>query len=177
MKDSANLEYKKSKSSSVYLNKPEPKPKKSSKAPLFDRFINDSMDNKNEHPKKILLNRAQILESIVNEVGRLLNTRLSATAKIYSQYRDQDYGLGLPWMYGIPDFNSIDPADKNQWVSIAKLFENAIGYFEPRLKNVNVSLDHFDGQSQCLYVSVRGKIVMKEFQQPVAFGVEVNNMS
>ncbi len=165
------------KSSSTFLNKPEPKPKKGSKLPFFDRLIDDDLDASREHPKKILLNRAQVLESIVNEVSRLLNTRLSSTAKIYSFYRAQEYGLGLPWMYGIPDFTSIDPADKTQWVRISELFENAINYFEPRLQKVKVSLDHFDGQSQRLYVSIRGQVVMKEFQQPVAFGVEISNIN
>lgn len=165
------------KSTSVFLSKPEPKQKRGSKSPLFDRLIDDAPEAQREHPKKVLLNRAQVLESIVNEVSRLLNTRLSATAKIYSLYRDQDYGLGLPWMYGIPDFTSIDPANKTQWSRIASLFEKAICYFEPRLQKVNVSLDHFDGQTQRLYVSIRGQVVMKEFQQPVAFGVEVNSIS
>ncbi len=165
------------KSTSTFLNKSEPKPKSGSKSPLFDRLIDDTPEAKKEHPKKGILNRAQVLESIVTEVARLLNTRLSATAKIYSLYHDQDYGLGLPWMYGIPDFTSIDPADKTQWARINKLFENAINYFEPRLKKVNVSLDYFDGQSQRLYVSIRGQVVMKEFQQPVAFGIEINNLN
>ncbi len=80
-------------------------------------------------------------------------------------------------MYGIPDFTSIDPADKTQWARISSLFEKAISYFEPRLKKISVSLDHFDGQSQRLYVSIRGQVVMKEFQQPVAFGIEINNIS
>lgn len=164
------------KSSSAFLNKPEPKAKKGSKLPFFNRLIDDDLDTLSEHPKKILLNRAQVLESIVNEVSRLLNTRLSSTAKIYSIYREQDYGLGLPWMYGIPDFTSIDPTDKTQWIRISELFEHAINYFEPRLQKVKVSLDHFDGQNQRLYVSIRGQVVMKEFQQPVAFGIEINNI-
>ena len=168
---------KKNTSTSAFLNKPEPKPKKGSKSPLFDRLVDDTPEAQREHPKRVILNRPQVLESIVNEVSRLLNTRLSATAKIYSRYHDQDYGLGLPWMYGIPDFTSIDPADKTQWVRISELFKNAISYFEPRLKKVSVSLDHFDGQSQRLYVSIRGQVVMKEFQQPVAFGIEINNIS
>lgn len=165
------------KSASIFLNTSEPKPKKGSKLPFLDRLIDDAPDALREHPKKTLLNRVQVLESIVSEVSRLLNTRLSATAKIYSFYRDQDYGLGLPWMYGIPDFTSIDPTDKTQWVRISELFENAINYFEPRLQKVKVSLDHFDGQNQRLYVSIRGQVVMKEFQQPVAFGIEINNIS
>ena len=167
----------KNKSTSTFLNKPEPKPKKGSKAPLFDRLMDDVPDAQREHPKRIILNRAQVLESIVNDVARLLNTRLSATAKIYSRYRYQEYGLGLPWMYGVPDFTSMDPADKTQWVRISDLFKDAISYFEPRLKKISVSLDHFDGQSQRLYISIRGQVVMKEFQQPVAFGIEINNLS
>ena len=174
MSTSAKLQ---EKSLSAFLNKPEPKPKKGHKLPFFDRLIDDSPDTPTEHPKKILLNRAQVLESIVNEVSRLLNTRLSATAKIYSFYRNQDYGLGLPWMYGVPDFTSMDPANKTQWVRISELFENAINYFEPRLQKVKVSLYLFDGQSQRLYVSIRGQVVMQDFQQPVAFGVEINNIN
>ena len=161
---------------SPFLTKAEPRPKRGSKLPLFDRLIDTSLETKNEHPKKIILNRAQAIDSIITEIDRLLNTRLSATAKIYSRYRDQDYGLGLPWMYGIPDFTSIDPADKTQWWRTANLFENAITYFEPRIKNVKVAIDHFDGKNQRLYVSIRGQIAMKEFQQPVAFGVEVREL-
>lgn len=157
------------------LFKPEPKPRRGSKAPLFDRLIDTNIENSNEHPKKVFLNRAQVIESIITEVDRLLNTRLSATAKIYSSYRDQEYGLGLPWMYGIPDFTSIDPADQSKWKGLSNIFEKAIEHFEPRLKNVKVSIDHFDGQNQRLYVSIRGQVVMKEFQQPVAFGVAVNS--
>ena len=162
---------------SVHLSKQEPRPKHTLKTLLFDRLINDKPNENKEHPGKVLANRAQVFESIVNEVSRLLNTRLSATAKIYSQYKNQDYGLGLPWMYGIPDFTSMDPADKTQWWKITKFFETAINYFEPRLKNVKISLDHFDGESQRLFVSIRGHIVLSEFQQPVTFGVEVTNMS
>lgn len=160
-----------------FLNKTEPRPKKGSKAPLFDRLVDNNPETKTEHPKKVILNRALVIESIVTEIGMLLNTRLSATAQIYSRYRDQDYGLGLPWMYGIPDFTSIDPADKSQWWRNARLFENAITYFEPRLKNVKVSIDHFDGKNQRLYVSIKGQVTMKEFQQPVAFGIEVHGIN
>ncbi len=163
--------------SSPFLSKAEPKPKQGSKALLFDRLIDAHPEAKNEHPKKIILNRAQVIDSIVTEVGKLLNTRLSATAQIYSRYRDQDYGLGLPWMYGIPDFTSMDPADKTQWWRNAKLFANAITYFEPRLKNVRVAIDQFDGKNQRLYVSIRGQVVMREFQQPVAFGVEIHGIN
>ena len=155
-----------------FLNKTEPRPNKGSKAPLFDRIIDNNPEIKNEHPKKVILNRALVIESIVAEISMLLNTRLSATAQIYSRY-----GLGLPWMYGIPDFTSIDPADKSQWWRNARLFENAITYFEPRLKNVKVSIDHFDGKNQRLYVSIKGQVTMKEFQQPVAFGIEVNGIN
>ena len=47
-----------------------------------------------------------------------------------------------------------------------------------QLPNVEILLYnpiHFDGQNQRLYVSIRGQVAMKEFQQPVAFGVEVLN--
>lgn len=164
------------KTSSSFLSKSEPKPKKGSKALLFDRLFDANLETTSEHPKKIILNRAQVIDSIVTEIDRLLNTRLSATAKIYSRYRDQDYGLGLPWMYGIPDFTSMDPADKTEWWRTANLFEKAITYFEPRIKDVKVAIDHFDGKHQRLYVSIRGNVVMKEFQQPVAFGIEIHGV-
>jgi len=159
-----------------FLTKPEPKSKKSNKLSLFGRLVDDKLGTSQEHPKKLFLNRAQVLESIISEVTNLLNTRLSATAKIYSFYHDQDYGLGLPWMYGIPDLTSIDPSDKTQWAHISNFFEKAIAYFEPRLQKIKVSLDHFDSKNQCLFVSIRGQVIMKEFQQPVAFGVEINNI-
>lgn len=157
------------------LSTPEPRPKRGSKVPIFGRLVDANPDNQKEHPKNIFLNRAQVIESIIAEIDRLLNTRLSATAKIYSRYRDQDYGLGLPWMYGIPDFTSFDPADKTKWKALSSIFEKSIAYFEPRLKEVKVSVDHFDGQNQSLYVSIQGKVVMKDFQQPVAFGIAVNS--
>lgn len=162
---------------STFLTKTEPKPKRGSKLPILERLINNTAINSYEHPQKNLLNRTQILESIISEVTRLLSTRLSATAKNYSFYCNQEYGLGLPWMYGIPDFSSLNPADKNQWGKINILFENAITYFEPRLQNIKVSIDHFDSQNQQLYVSIKGQVVMKEFQQPVAFGVEIKNIN
>jgi len=73
--------FSKNKSTSSFLNKPEPKPKKGSKAPLFERLIDDIPETQQEHPKRIILNRAQVLESIVNDVARLLNTRQAPQQK------------------------------------------------------------------------------------------------
>lgn len=165
----------KAKSSSLFLNQTEPKPFAGVKKPLFDRLIDNELEVETEHPKKVILNKNQVIESIVKEVDILLNTRLSATAKIYAKYKDMEYGMGLPWMYGIPDFNSIDAANKTSWPKIAKIFEKAISYFEPRLKMVKVTIDNFDGKSQSLNISIRGQVNLENYQQPVFFGIEVKD--
>lgn len=164
-------------SSSLFLSKPEPKPKLGSKKSIFDRFVDDDPDQLTEHPKKNLLSKSQVIDSIVSEVDRLLNTRLSATAKIYTQYKDIEYGMGLPWMYGVPDFTSIDASDKTGWPKLAKLFANAISYFEPRLKMVKVSIDNFAGSTQSLQITVRGQVSIQKNQQPVFFGVQIRDLS
>jgi type VI secretion system lysozyme-like protein len=167
----------KSGSSSVFLNQPEPKPRAGTKKPLFDRLIDDNSEQLSEHPKKMLLNKSQYIESIVNEIDRVLNTRLSATAKIYTKYKDVEYGMGLPWMYGIPDFTSIDASDKTGWPRLAKIFANTISYFEPRLQMVKVTIDQFDGSNQSLHISVRGQISIQKHQQPVFFGLQIRDLS
>lgn len=164
-------------SSSVFLNKLEPKPRLGTKKPLFDRFIDDNPEQLSEHPKKMLLNKDQYVESIISEIDRLLNTRLSATAKIYSQYKDAEYGMGLPWMYGIPDFTSIDAADKTSWPRLAKMFASTISYFEPRITMVKVTIDQFDGSSQSLHITIRGQISIQQHQQPVFFGLQIRGLS
>lgn len=165
------------KSFRTFLSDYEPKPSKGSKLPLLERLIDKAPGNTDEHPQKNFLNRAQVLESIINEISCLLNSRLSATAKTYSSYTNQEYGLGLPWMYGIPDFTSFDPSNKTLWPKINDLIKNAISYFEPRLQKIKVSIDHFDNQNQRLYLSISGNVVMKAFQQPVSFGIEINNIT
>ncbi len=153
---------------------PEPSPLAGLPKLLFDRLTDETPKRYREVRSKNFLNHNQAAASVVKEISNLLNTRLSATAEIYSWCKKQSYGYGLPWMYGTPDFQSFDATDTKQWWQIAKIYQDAITYFEPRLKNVKVTILEFINQQQCLVIEIQGDIKFRMQQQPISFNLNVN---
>lgn len=141
--------------------------------PLFERLIDQSPETPEEAPSKRFYNQLELIQSIEREVFRILNTR--STAK-YDEFNDLialRENIGLVQLYGLADFSQFDGTNGGHRPRIARLCEISIGVFEPRLKNIKVTILEFDKQAQALIASVSATISIPNFQQEVTFPMTI----
>lgn len=157
------------------IAKQEPKRLIGAKPLLFDRLVD--LEPEIMHESHQILTFDGVLRSVVIEVARILNTRQSARKKVYEQLSKNSDNFGLPIMFGIPDFTSLDPADKKQRWRICLICERALSVFEPRLKQIKVIVERFDQQKQHLYVQISGVLALQKIQDKVTFPILIDYMN
>ena len=82
------------------------------------------------------LNSSQrALDSIEEELNRLLNSRSGLSFEEYDAYGDTAMG------YGIPDFSHLHPEDLTERLLLASVVEKVISNHEPRLSDVTVEAE------------------------------------
>jgi type VI secretion system lysozyme-like protein len=146
----------------------EPKSFLGAKPLLFDRLIDDHSNESDDSSDLIFLSFNQIKESIEIELTRLLNTRAKSLGL------DEDgASYGGPSFYGIPDFNTYDASNTQDWPAIGQTIYDAIDRFEPRLKNFTVTVNEFDSLSQTLKVMISGSLNVKKVEGEVTFAIAV----
>lgn len=148
----------------------EPKSRIGTRQPLFDRFTQIDGDDEGE----IVLDRRQTIQSIVNEIKSIFNTRLSGKDSFFSQTKHNKNQKGLPVAFGLRDFHSIDPANHFDWLKIQKSCKQTIELFEPRLKKVQVLVQDFDSKKQRLNMRIRAHLNLSEFQGPINFPIDLD---
>lgn len=153
----------------------EPKKIIGSKPLLFERLVDLEPDKIAEFEK--VLTFEEVLESVALEVSRILNTRRSSKKDMYAELISDEDNFGLPIMFGVPDFTSFDPTDKRQRWQISINCERAIRYFEPRLKNVKVSVKDFSKIRQELFLEISGLLTVNKVQKSVNFDIFVDSKS
>lgn len=151
----------------------EPKPFYGIKKPLFDLLIDDDAAEASEDYSKNFMDVNGVVDSVISEISKILNTRRSAPKKDYDDMQDNILNFALPTMFGMPDFQSFDGTNSNQWVYIARLCEKAIHVYEPRIKNVFVKVDGFNKQKQALEVTIKGTITMGKLVEQVTFPLDL----
>ena len=147
----------------------EPKKIFGAPVPLFDRLIDEDPENPGEHPARRYYTREELIQSIEREVGRILNTRITAKQTGYDDFSENRLNFGLPEMFGLPDFSRFDATSQTEWNKITQLCEEAITRFEPRIKNVAVAISGFDKKTQSLSLSLHADFAIREFQGEVTF--------
>jgi type VI secretion system lysozyme-like protein len=148
----------------------EPKKINGGRKLLFDRLTNDS----NNFSSTTVLDFEQLVTSITTEVEKILSTRFNVKLKDYDKLAKNYSNFALPNMFGIADFNDLDPTNKLQSLKIAKICENAITAFEPRLKNIKVLVKNFVPKQQQLNIYIKGKVMFQHLQQEINFPCIIN---
>jgi type VI secretion system lysozyme-like protein len=149
----------------------EPKGMVGASIPLFDRLMDDDPEEDRKYPIKRFYNRFELIQSIEREVGRILNTRTTAKRVEYDELFEDPMNFGLPEMYGLADFSQYDAANEEDWNWIAEICEQAILRYEPRIKNVVVSVVEFNQRTQSLSLTIHADFAIKEFKGEVTFPV------
>lgn len=106
--------------------------KKIAALPIFDRLVDENIEESFEMEAKRYISLEELKESIAEDLSRLLNTRISPFWVDYSKK------MMIPFSYGI---NSTAPSYAETVFEIQDLegrIRRVISEFEPRLANVQV---------------------------------------
>jgi type VI secretion system lysozyme-like protein len=151
----------------------EPKNTLGSKQLLFNLLIDDDPDEAFEDVSKNHLSFNEVIDSIISEISKVLNTRLTAKFEDYEELKDDPLNYGIPSLYGLTDSNTFDATSPNQWVKISKLCERAISAFEPRITEVEVTIDGFTPSKQALNILIRGNVYFNKIREEVRFPLAI----
>jgi type VI secretion system lysozyme-like protein len=105
-----------------------------SPVPLFDRLgaLDAPANATSASASSALLSPEQLQWSIGRELAHLLNTRSARSAAEFMHCG------GTSIDYGIPDFGHLSSQSRQDLDQLESLVKKAIGFFEPRLRNVQV---------------------------------------
>ena len=136
-----------------------------SSVPLFDRLAS------NEAPQGVgafLLLPEHLEASVARELSRLFNTR----SRIAPSAMAESTGTSID--YGIPDFSAMSPRNDEDRTLIEKALVQAIGFYEPRMRNVAVKVSEVPGRGDTAVATVSGDLTIGLKPQRVSFALNMN---
>jgi len=142
--------------------------------PFFYRLIDENPDDLNDTSFDLGLPLETLKRSIAQEISLILNTRLTVRQRDYNELADSSLNFGLPSLFGMRDFQSLELGGRASWLKISKICQNAIANFEPRLKNVRVKVDGFNRNKQSMKVIVTGEIIYGSIKEQARFPLNIS---
>lgn len=132
---------------------------------LFDRLIDEDPASAQEIRPLRVLSLPELKESVRRELGRLLNTRCPIPGSAVE-------GMDRTVInYGIPDFTSYSPQNPDDQSKLAKSMRHAIEAFEPRLRNVTVSIDPLLPNERTVTARIEAVLMVGTVREPVMFPI------
>lgn len=134
------------------------------RAPLFDRLTElDEEANKKPSPHRVL-DIGALRNSIARELAQLLNTRTPPGRVMTGTVID----------YGLPDFSHFNCSSDTERAQLSQLLANKINQFEPRLKQVRVTLIPQANQPRALVGSIEALLEVDSISEPISFPLLVD---
>lgn len=160
--------------SSTALFKKEPKMTSGATTPFFDRLIDHHPESEWDDNYESFLDYKSLIASIMREVSFILNTRRGARQAFYNEVEDDSVYFGLPALFGFNDFQSFDALSTTDRRKVTTLCEKSITMFEPRLKEVTVTVGAYNVQTQSLEITVSGLLRLENRLERVQFPVNID---
>lgn len=110
-----------------------------------------------------------LILSIERHLSDLLSTRCCAKQSVYTLHMKNPLSVSLPAQFGLPESLFQDAVGAQSWKKWEKIIQNVIETYEPRLKNIQVTIAAKDINKQALRLQIRGMIHLKQFNQTVDF--------
>jgi len=133
------------------------------RAPLFARLFDHEPRRREEVQPRRVLSREHLIESILSELSRVLNTRCSTTmADLEGRERHVAN-------YGLPDFTTLNPTSETDRQRLSRLIVEAVRAYEPRLRNPLVEVRADPANGRVLRVTLDGMLVIGNMSEPVSF--------
>lgn len=146
----------------------EPKPIRGAKALLFERLVDENPAVQREAQPFRIYDVAGVRASVQRELARLLNTRCPLPGGVVDE-RDRTV-----IDYGIPDFAHMAAASGTDVQQLARTLERAITAYEPRLREVHVSLEPARSNNAAVIGSISAMLVVGSVTEPVSFPLEAS---
>lgn len=131
--------------------------------PLFDRLVDRDPRLPHELRPTRTLDRRGLRESVRRELEQLFNTRCPFPAHRLP-IRERSV-----IDYGVPDFSVFSPRSFDDRVRLAELLRRTIEAFEPRLIDVQVSLEPEPGNELSLIGVIEAKVLTDMVPEPISF--------
>ena len=141
------------------------------RAPLFDRLIDFNPQSQEESCPLRVQSRSELKASVRQEVGRLLNTRCPIPVHLL-QTRERTV-----IDYGVPDISRFFPRNSADQDRLAEILSQAIESFEPRLRQVRVTVEEITKNERELWVRIEAGLVVESVTEPVSFPVLIQSQS
>lgn len=139
--------------------------KKIAALPIFDRLVDDNLDEKFELEAKRFITFEELKESISADLTRLLNTKISEFWVEYSK------SMMIPFSYGI---NATAPSMSETVFEIQDLesrISQIIKEYEPRLKNVRVEIVSYGVDPGRAGVQIDAEVADGDKRIPLSFPI------
>ena len=140
------------------------------RAPLFDRLVDHEPAQPTEPRPFRVLTRDGLRASVLTEVERLLNTRCPFDrATVAGRER-------TVLEYGLPDMANYYSENQEDQQLLCNAVREAIEAYEPRLKNVRVTIEAVDRPNQRLALGIHGQLAHGRLLEPVSFPVDLTGL-
>lgn len=149
----------------------EPKRLPGVRVPLFERLADEALEKETEHPIFKFYEFEELLASIERELYHVLGTQSKAKKEDYVELAKNPLNYALPEMYGVPEFTYFEASNKENWKPLAKHVAKIVEAYEPRLKNVKITIEEFEKQSQTLHFHITADLNVPEFQEEATFSL------
>jgi len=143
----------------------EPKVRSGARALLFDRLVDTEPESQKEVKPLRTLDKNGLKASIRRELGRLLNTRCPMPLTPTDERTVINYG--------IPDFSWLSLYNGDHRARLASWIRDAIVAYEPRLADVQVTVDPPMKSERSLTAKIEANLRIETIREPVAFTVVV----
>ena len=132
---------------------------------LFDKLMGGN-GRANAHGIVTRLTLEELKDTVARDLESLLNTRAVIEEEILKPFPECGKSIVA---YGLNDFAGLSLASTEDRAHICRCLEESIDRHEPRLRNVQASLELQDGSINRLNFAITAMLVVNTAQEPVNF--------
>jgi type VI secretion system protein ImpF len=133
---------------------------------VLERLIDRDPGSSSENPPTRAQSVRQLKASLRRDLEWLLNTRRSPEA-VGSEFRELEQSL---YNFGLPDVTSLSWDSNRDRTRLARMLEQTIATFEPRLRKVKVlTLEAAPGAQQVVRFQIEGLLDMDPAPELISF--------
>ena len=132
---------------------------------ILDRLLDNAPTELHDPPSNVAKDLEDFKASVRRDLEALLNTRQEAIGDL-SAYAEAQRSL---LTYGLPDFTSLSGQSEEDRTRMRDIIERTIRDFEPRLRNVSVTIGTREGARHQLSFRVDALLRVDPVPAPVTF--------
>jgi type VI secretion system protein ImpF len=136
---------------------------------VLDRLIDLDPRSPTEAPRSGLSSIAELKQAVRRDLEWLLNSRRQL-AEIDERLEEVPRSVAL---YGLPDFTGLGAKNVNDHDHMVKTIEGVIEIFEPRFRDVEVTLEPVSNVDRQLTFRITANLDIEPTPEPVVFDTQL----